>query len=1269
MLHLEIRRDNNDKNNAYTYIVDHNSDVPDKSLSDATDPWKEFPNDGDLFHILVMEQGKWRIGVGKKSQAGGKGSTGENITSIGALFSENDNILGIGIALFNAAPGQKFLGEFSEAFSNGVTEPQLADVLAAKPVFTDGVMRDKPTTAAQVAELMSHFGLDVKEIGELGSAAAIANTFLTQRLESNIGFGAIAAEATFYLLGNPLLGNNVPDLFAPTALLFKLKIFVADSYSASDSATDLATLQSVLAGITLQVGNDDSNILEGRPAGGVIKGGMRGDIITLAVDNNARDILLLDTVQDTQILDIDGDTVVTIRDDGNNLFLEEALNEVRKSSVSTFNTGDGVKAPNFMVSIDNDNLFFDVVTNFSGGAADTDDLIDISRFNLIGTQLGLLDVSARVSVDTDLTRAPDLFSGGVAGNHGVAFLKYFDGASRPTTFVFIDANTDGDFTAAEDMFLALVGVDDLVDENFIYTVGSVDRSAAFSLAADAGFVTEGEMLTYTVTASEAVAEDTDVVFAVVAGDVFAADQGTANTNLNDFVTGTFNPVTVTIPAGGTTATFSVMTLNDGVTEFAENYSVQAIIGNETLMTTTTLLDKLVFFLTTGADNITGTSGNDVINGFIGTVSTSTMTGADIVDGAGGSDIFNITNASGASVTNTNGALVSGIEVFSLRGSTAADTFAFNAAGLAGVSVIENYLSLGTVTVTNVPGGALIGVVGNGSVLNAATTATWETGATRIGVNISDGTLGASPITLTGAGATSLTIGASSLSGAANTVGVISTASTGILTTTIIAVTSLSTGGLAIGTNASAQSLVIRDGATTVAATATTAATSAVVLGALDSDFASIDASGMTAGGVSGTLSTTTAATFTGGAGMDMITTSTSGQTGAVNAGGGDGDVLTLANATHIDTIAEGAIYQGFEILSSAAAAIDMDLITGSTITGIWLGAAGSNVTDMNATQAANVTVIGALGASTLSIKDATQVGTFDTLSMTISDGDTTSSEALVAGGDITMVGVENIIINAFDDAIFTTFANVTGMVNLTGLGVGDLNITTGAQALATSGTMDFSGLTGTLTYDASAATTNAFAFIGGSNVDIVTDNVIGGNTISTGDGDDVITLTVKTGGATGTTVTGGAGADTIISNVVGNGVNDRLKFNFAAGDSVSDSSVSGISATLTDNITGLNGAPLSGTTGVSAEFDTEVQATAVTAGTTDVVLGTTTVANAGDFFVNIENTTTTWIYQDTDGDKVIEAGEFALSLTGIQDDLLFPAYFTVSGGDLMLVTA
>ena len=471
MLHLEIRQENGQYR---AYSVDHSPNAPvDAVVLPETDKWeKVFDGEGiEGRYSLTLEQGKWRIKAGTPDLGG---NSEESTIEIGTLFSEDDNILGIVIALFNAAPGQELLETFSNMASNGRTEPQLANFLAAHPVFTNAIMGGK-STAEQVTELMNHFGLVAD--GVQGSAASMAQTFFTQSIASNVGYGAIAAQATFYLLSNPLLGNKVIKQFSSTSLLFKLKIFVADNYSANNPSTDLATLQAVLAGITLKIGTDNSDILEGSPSGSVIEGGLAGDTIILEIAQNARDILLLNDVRDSQILDINGDGFVRIREDGNNLVLEErALNEARQFSVSAANTSDGIKVPNLMSDVDNNNSFFDVITNFSGGAADTDDLIDISSFNFTGTQAGLVDVSARVSIDDSLDSVPDLFRDEV-GDRGVAFFKFSNGSNSTTTFVFIDANKDGDFTATEDMFLALLGVDDLIDANFRFTVGSVDGPA------------------------------------------------------------------------------------------------------------------------------------------------------------------------------------------------------------------------------------------------------------------------------------------------------------------------------------------------------------------------------------------------------------------------------------------------------------------------------------------------------------------------------------------------------------------------------------------------------------------------------------------------------------------------------------------------------------------------------------------------------------------------------------------------------------------------
>lgn len=157
--------------------------------------------------------------------------------------AQKNNILGVVAGLFNAAPGRQFLTDFVNAVESGLTIPQLADILASHPTFTDGIMGGQDTTAAQVAVLMNHFGLT--HDGITGSAASQAETFFTSSINSGIGFGQIIIQA-----GSFLLADTVPAEFLATANLFKNKITTADIYSASNFPTDLATLQEPFIGLS-----------------------------------------------------------------------------------------------------------------------------------------------------------------------------------------------------------------------------------------------------------------------------------------------------------------------------------------------------------------------------------------------------------------------------------------------------------------------------------------------------------------------------------------------------------------------------------------------------------------------------------------------------------------------------------------------------------------------------------------------------------------------------------------------------------------------------------------------------------------------------------------------------------------------------------------------------------------------------------------------------------------------------------------------------------
>ena len=104
----------------------------------------------------------------------------------------------------------------------------------------------------------------------------------------------------------------------------------------------------------------------------------------------------------------------------------------------------------------------DTITDFASGGLSTTDRLDVTNFAFSGAQRGVVDVTAIVTGTTDLTSIADLFAA-PAGDRGLA-VSLIGG----DTYVFVDANKDGNFTAADDSIITLVGVGALgeTDINF-----------------------------------------------------------------------------------------------------------------------------------------------------------------------------------------------------------------------------------------------------------------------------------------------------------------------------------------------------------------------------------------------------------------------------------------------------------------------------------------------------------------------------------------------------------------------------------------------------------------------------------------------------------------------------------------------------------------------------------------------------------------------------------------------------------------------------------
>lgn len=144
--------------------------------------------------------------------------------------------------------------------------------------------------------------------------------------------------------------------------------------------------------------------------------GKGADIVTLTA--GVRDTFVLKAATDSQIGDTDKSGKITLAGD-------EAKGVVQQ---------------------------IDTITGFETGGTATTDRLDVTNFAFSGAQRGIVDVSAIVTNATDLTSVVDMFAD-TAGDRGLAY-----SVIGGHTYVFVDANKDGNFTAADDAIIKLVGI-------------------------------------------------------------------------------------------------------------------------------------------------------------------------------------------------------------------------------------------------------------------------------------------------------------------------------------------------------------------------------------------------------------------------------------------------------------------------------------------------------------------------------------------------------------------------------------------------------------------------------------------------------------------------------------------------------------------------------------------------------------------------------------------------------------------------------------------
>lgn len=609
-----------------------------------------------------------------------------------------------------------------------------------------------------------------------------------------------------------------------------------------------------------------------------------------------------------------------------------------------------------------------------------------------------------------------------------------------------------------------------------------------------------------------------------------------------------------------------------------------------------------FTLTTSAESLTGSANDDSFNGAItysntAPANTSTLTTADVLNGGGGTgDRLNV--VVDGTLNNTNAAVgfvvptITNLEKIYVRNvateNAANDDLTINANNISGVSEIFSDRSTSTLSVTNLGSGDVIGVNGDGVTNVGNVIFTYGTASNAATITFTGGTqaAAASDVSANDTGRTAVTINST---GAANEVDVVTLTTGGTVTGLAIAASS----NMSFGAGNAGDQVAIANGGFAANASITITGTGAVDLETLAANVDTIDAGG-SSGGVTVALDAETDTTVTGSSGNDTISTGAALTTGAVNAGAGT-DRLIVGTTAHLNSATLAGKYTNFETLEvTNGVAIDLDLLTSITAVAMTDGAGTTALTDLSATQAGAFTLKGVNGAATIGIKNASTVGQIDTANITVSDGDSTASEAVSTAGDLTMTDIELINFTLTDDLILDTIANMNEFSTITLSGGGNAEIFTAATGVQINSTIDGTAATSAIELNASAATGNGMSLKGGSGGDTLTGSAQA-DSLQGNAGNDTIF-----GGASADTITAGEGNDNIIG---GNGADTMTggdgtdNFDVATNGTTTVDVISDL-ALGTDNIF-VSAAPSGGVvTSVTAASGSSLAIAAANAGTT-----------------------------------------------------------------------
>jgi len=671
----------------------------------------------------------------------------------------------------------------------------------------------------------------------------------------------------------------------------------------------------------------------------------------------------------------------------------------------------------------------------------------------------------------------------------------------------------------------------------------------------------------------------------------------------------------------------------------------------------TVIAGKTFALSTSLDTATGTSIDDILTGhLIGTAvgTGSTVQVYDSINLGAGTDTFNLTTTAATVMSAGNLPTLNGVEILNMYSLSGTSSLVGALAPSLTTLGLNSYAAASDFTVTAAP-------------------------ASLTTINISNSTQDVNDVTVTFA--TGATAGTETIT--LNLTAVDATTDYDVADDALITINGSAAGSAngfenvivnATGTNKLESLLTAENsgGATALKSLTVNGVGSLSIDTTLDFDTAglgTINASANT-GGVSVKVGTDNV-TFTGGSGNDTLTFGTAGDLDA-------NDVISFGEGTDTIVLADTSISStttslnaainasGAEIIQFTAAVTGLDM---SRVTAAKVKTAAD--ADMTITKLESTDTVIVTGANVAN-RDLTLNASlgYNTLNIEYIAANTVASTTKT----VSATSQANInIVSTSDSSSLTNLSGVitntaNSIITITGNGNISLGDAVAGDALGAAAVVNASALTGKLTVISAAG---ASSLTGGTGADTITGGA-GADTITGGAGADVINTGANTV-ASGDTVTPGSGADDVTiayADAAGNAVVAlTLAYTASATESAASSTATGTASldTLTLSDATDDTITTTFTTGVLSNQSGSLSVT-----TTAPTIGTSTVAAYGFVVYNAvaeaDGTTAgNWFaYQDTDGDGVIENGEFAIKIVGTTDASDTEA-FSVSSGKLVLL--